>query len=380
MGDFVVGYVESQRSVAQVLGAYAEGATEIDRFFAATVKEVHGVDITQPPEGPSPETVAEWGPYGDPATPRAGLLRAADPRGRGSRPSLGQGNVRPRGHDHLAAGLGTEPRGGHHQLNPARLGRRCLSGGRRPLRREPHVRCLDRAVRRAVQGGTRHAVPALHRLQPAGSRGHRDLRLARLAHPHLIHAHTLDTIPTPLSDHEWRSSASTSHNDERPRTAWPVEFTNPPALRRSISTIRIQPTPRSGASLARRSSLTPCSGQGRNPEQDDTGRAECGWTSPRDPLPSSQRNFLSSAVGFAWSWLAPLRCLCPGRGAPAHAVLPWVPLGGFGFCGRPFAVAPIRSWSVTGFSQPHRLALGRYCDREVARPGRGSGRCRPWAG
>jgi hypothetical protein len=60
MGDFVVGYVESERSVAEVLGAYAEGATEIDRFFAATVKEVHGIDITQPPEGPPPETVGEW--------------------------------------------------------------------------------------------------------------------------------------------------------------------------------------------------------------------------------------------------------------------------------------------------------------------------------
>jgi hypothetical protein len=60
MGDFVVGYVESQRSVAEVLGAYAEGPTEIDRFFAATVKEVHGIDSTQPPEGPPPETVGEW--------------------------------------------------------------------------------------------------------------------------------------------------------------------------------------------------------------------------------------------------------------------------------------------------------------------------------
>ena len=30
------------------------------RFFAETVKEVHGIDITQPPEGPPPEIVAEW--------------------------------------------------------------------------------------------------------------------------------------------------------------------------------------------------------------------------------------------------------------------------------------------------------------------------------
>ena len=60
MGDFVVAYAESERSVPEVIGAYARGATEIDRFFAATVREVHGVDITQPPAGPAPETVGEW--------------------------------------------------------------------------------------------------------------------------------------------------------------------------------------------------------------------------------------------------------------------------------------------------------------------------------
>jgi len=60
MGDFVIGYVESERSVPEVLGAWAEGATEIDHFFAATVKEVHGVDITEPLPGPLPETVGEW--------------------------------------------------------------------------------------------------------------------------------------------------------------------------------------------------------------------------------------------------------------------------------------------------------------------------------
>ena len=38
MGDFVVAYSESELSAADVIGAYAEQATEIDRFFAATVK------------------------------------------------------------------------------------------------------------------------------------------------------------------------------------------------------------------------------------------------------------------------------------------------------------------------------------------------------
>ena len=60
MGDFVIGYVESDRSSAEVLGAFTEQATEMDRFFVATVKEVHGVDVTDPPPGPPPETVGEW--------------------------------------------------------------------------------------------------------------------------------------------------------------------------------------------------------------------------------------------------------------------------------------------------------------------------------
>jgi hypothetical protein len=60
MGDFVVAYAESERSVTDVVGAYAEGTTEIDRFFVATVREVHGIDIAEPPDGPAPETVGEW--------------------------------------------------------------------------------------------------------------------------------------------------------------------------------------------------------------------------------------------------------------------------------------------------------------------------------
>jgi hypothetical protein len=60
MSDFVIAYAESDRSAADVVGAYSEQATEIDRFFVATVKEVHGVDITEVPDGPPPQTVGEW--------------------------------------------------------------------------------------------------------------------------------------------------------------------------------------------------------------------------------------------------------------------------------------------------------------------------------
>src|SRR5207237_6749740 len=41
-------------------GACARGGTDIDRFFAAAVQALHGVDITKPPEGAPPETVGEW--------------------------------------------------------------------------------------------------------------------------------------------------------------------------------------------------------------------------------------------------------------------------------------------------------------------------------
>jgi len=60
MGDFVIGYMESDRSALDVLGVWAEQATEIDRFFAATVKQVHGIDIADVPAGPPPQTVGEW--------------------------------------------------------------------------------------------------------------------------------------------------------------------------------------------------------------------------------------------------------------------------------------------------------------------------------
>lgn len=60
MGDFVVAYTESERSAADVMSTYAEQVTDIDRFFASTVQAVHGVDITQLPDGPPPETHGEW--------------------------------------------------------------------------------------------------------------------------------------------------------------------------------------------------------------------------------------------------------------------------------------------------------------------------------
>lgn len=61
MGDFVVAYVESTHStLAEAFGSAAQDNTPIGKFFAETVKDVHGIDITQPPESAPPEVVAEW--------------------------------------------------------------------------------------------------------------------------------------------------------------------------------------------------------------------------------------------------------------------------------------------------------------------------------
>lgn len=48
------------RKALDVVRACAEQATEIDRFFAAKVKEVEGIDITEVPAGPPPQTAGEW--------------------------------------------------------------------------------------------------------------------------------------------------------------------------------------------------------------------------------------------------------------------------------------------------------------------------------
>ncbi len=69
MGDFVVAYVESKGSVAETVAAMAQDTSRMSRFFAENVHEVHGVDMTQPPQGAPPEIVAEWS---DPDVARRG--------------------------------------------------------------------------------------------------------------------------------------------------------------------------------------------------------------------------------------------------------------------------------------------------------------------
>ena len=108
MGDFVIAYGESDRSAADVVGAYAQQATEIDRFFVSTVKEVHGVDLSEVPEGPPPQTIGEWVDIAV-TERRRGMAFCAPlaPLG-GPRTGLVQGDLRPAGDDHVAACLRPE--------------------------------------------------------------------------------------------------------------------------------------------------------------------------------------------------------------------------------------------------------------------------------
>jgi hypothetical protein len=60
MGNFVVAYLESTKGFGETMASMATSGLDIDREFAKIIKDVHGVDLTQPPPGPPPETVADW--------------------------------------------------------------------------------------------------------------------------------------------------------------------------------------------------------------------------------------------------------------------------------------------------------------------------------
>jgi hypothetical protein len=60
MGDFVVAYIESVSTVPETVGAMTQDRSKMGLFFAENVLDVHGVDITQPPQGAPAEIVAEW--------------------------------------------------------------------------------------------------------------------------------------------------------------------------------------------------------------------------------------------------------------------------------------------------------------------------------
>jgi hypothetical protein len=60
MGDFVVAHLETERSFAETTAAMLRSDLEMDKYFIATVKEIHGVDLSVQPEGPPPENLGVW--------------------------------------------------------------------------------------------------------------------------------------------------------------------------------------------------------------------------------------------------------------------------------------------------------------------------------
>jgi hypothetical protein len=60
MGQFVIAYVEAEGDANQAMMSIATSDLPLDRDFVAALKRVHGIDLTQPPQGPPPEVIADW--------------------------------------------------------------------------------------------------------------------------------------------------------------------------------------------------------------------------------------------------------------------------------------------------------------------------------
>lgn len=60
MGTFVIAYIELDRPFGETTAAMAHSDLALDRDFIAAIKEVHGFDATQPPQGEPPELLADW--------------------------------------------------------------------------------------------------------------------------------------------------------------------------------------------------------------------------------------------------------------------------------------------------------------------------------
>ena len=60
MGLFVVVYAESEGGFDQAVAGVASSDLPIDEYFRDAVLATHGFDMTAPPAGPAPETLAVW--------------------------------------------------------------------------------------------------------------------------------------------------------------------------------------------------------------------------------------------------------------------------------------------------------------------------------
>jgi hypothetical protein len=60
MGSFVVAYIESEGSFADVNAALLQSDLDIDREFLRLLSEIHGFNPAEASAGPVPETIGEW--------------------------------------------------------------------------------------------------------------------------------------------------------------------------------------------------------------------------------------------------------------------------------------------------------------------------------
>src|SRR5436190_10509633 len=58
MGDFVIVTLEGENP-AQAFGSFGKNNDEFTRWFAKEVKDIHGIDITNPPKDNMPELIAD---------------------------------------------------------------------------------------------------------------------------------------------------------------------------------------------------------------------------------------------------------------------------------------------------------------------------------
>jgi len=60
MGEMVIVTLEGENP-AEAFSKFAAGDDEFTKWFVEQVKEMHGLDLTQPPPGPMPEMIVDSG-------------------------------------------------------------------------------------------------------------------------------------------------------------------------------------------------------------------------------------------------------------------------------------------------------------------------------
>lgn len=59
-GLVVVAYQEGRNDPAKANEILARSDLPFDKWFFETLKDIHGIDVTQPPSGPAPEVLFDW--------------------------------------------------------------------------------------------------------------------------------------------------------------------------------------------------------------------------------------------------------------------------------------------------------------------------------